>query len=77
MEEHLHYQKEAHGLILSFPDIHMEWRWLVFGDIGSFGHHKWDYGDNFLPAPKYEMVMVNEHHHTYESIVMAIKGPSQ
>ena len=74
MEEHMLYKQEVGGLIPSWPDIHMEWRWSIIGDGGSFAHHQWAYCDILRPVPKYEMVTVNEHHHIYTSIVMTMKG---
>ena len=76
MEEHLLYKQEVGGSTPSCPDIHMEWRRLVFGDGNSYDHHQWAYGDIFWPSPKTEMVTVNERHHIYTSIVTTMKGLS-
>ena len=76
MEEHMPYKKDVGGSIPSCPDIHREWRWSFFSDRCSFDHHQWAYGDIFRPSPKYEMVMANERHHMYASIVTTMKGLS-
>ena len=76
MEEHLLYKQEVGGSIPSFPNIHREWGRSVFGDGWYFDHHQLAYSDIFWPSPKYEMVMVNERHHIYASIVTTIKGLS-
>lgn len=73
MEKHLIYKKEVGGSNTSCPNIHMEWRWSIFGDKYSFHHRQWAYGDIFWPSPKHEMVKVNEFHHIYASLVMVIK----
>ena len=74
MEEHLLYKQEVGGSIPSCLDIHMEWRWSIFGDKGSFDHHQWALVTFFNPHQKYEMVTANERHHIYASIVITLKG---
>ena len=75
MEEHLLYKQEICGSIPSCSDIHMEWRWSIFGDGGSFDDHQWALVTFFDPHRQDEMVTVNELHHIYASIVTTLKVP--
>lgn len=73
MEKHLLYKEDVGGLIPLCPNIHMEWRRSIFANEGSFDHHEWALVTFFDPRQKYEMVMVNEYHHIYASIMMPSK----